>query len=97
MEMFNEATVFVIGLHCEVILGFVDDFELKEQVGISMIVCILFMLGVNAMVVIVDFVKQAFLKIKKEYRRQRLLRRMRLRPTKKGQYRSRPDENNESV
>jgi hypothetical protein len=69
MEMFNEATVFVIGLHCEIILGFVDDFALKENVGISMIVCILFMLGVNVMVVVVDFWKQACLKMKKEYRR----------------------------
>jgi hypothetical protein len=97
MEILNEVTVFVIGIHCEVILGFVDDVYVKEQVGISMICFILLMLLVNALVVVVDFIKQAYLKIKKEYRRQKLLRLMRLRPASKGKYRSRQPDTDISV
>ena len=66
-ERFNEIIVWIIGVHECILLGFVDDFELKEKVGDSMVLFILLMLGINASVVFVEFFRQAYAKAKHYY------------------------------
>jgi hypothetical protein len=55
MEAFNETIVLIIGIHEIVLLGFVDDFDVKVLVGDSMVFTILLMLAINGFIVFRDF------------------------------------------
>lgn len=45
----------LIGMLVQVLIGFIDSFDVKEKIGFSMVFFILFMLGVNVLIVTVDF------------------------------------------
>ena len=74
-ERFNEIIVWVIGVHECILLGFVDDFKMKEMVGDSVVFFALLMLGINASVVFVEFFRQAYASAKNYYNVKMHLRR----------------------